>query len=156
MVPLSNYRNMWSFLAGVIPGINHCLVVHDESDLASMIREIDDGDVILIAVIPSSDIEATSSDDYEEIESCFAFIVKKSDRGNLTQSEYLDQIGQMQTIMSALKKKLIDLSEDYDHTTPYSHILHGLFINGMHTDPEYNLLGCNGWGLSFKLKTAGV
>jgi hypothetical protein len=143
----------------VVPGIDKVLVVHEESDLASTIRDIDAGCVILIAVIPSSDVEATSSDDYEEIDGCYVFVVKKSDRGNLTHDEYLDELNGTQTIINAVKLKLIELSADTDNCynpALFTHLMHRLYINGMHTDPEYNLLGCNGWGLSFKLKTTGI
>ena len=59
----------------------------------------------------------------------------------------------MQRFMEQLKLKLISMSNDTDHLSPHSHLLHGLQIGTMHTDPEYNLLGCNGYGLSFKVKT---
>ena len=146
-------------MATVVTGIDQVFIVHEESDLASVIRDIDAGGVILFAVIPSSDIEATSADDIEEIDSCFVFVVKKSDRGNLTHAEYLLELEITQAVITAVKAKMIQLSSDFDHcrTLPaYTHLMHRLFINGMHTDPEYNLLGCNGWGLSFKLKTQGI
>ncbi|MCX6267667.1 MAG: hypothetical protein NTW16_09965 [Bacteroidetes bacterium] len=156
MVPINTYRSFWQFMAGEVPGINHFFMVHEESDLASVIRDIDAGAVILFAVIPSSDIEATSGDDYEEIDSCFVFLVKKNDRGSLTHDEFITELHNTQLVIADIKNKLIELSVDREHTTPFSHILHGLYINGMHTDPEYNLLGCDGWGLSFKLKTKGT
>ncbi len=156
MVPINTYRSFWQFMASEVPGINHFFMIHEESDLASVIRDIDAGSVILFAVIPSSDIEATSGDDYEEIDSCFVFVVKKNDRGSLTHDEFITELHNTQQVIASIKHKLIELSLDRDHLTPYSHMLHGLFINGMHTDPEYNLLGCDGWGLSFKLKTKGT
>ena len=159
MIPISTYKAFWEYMATVVPGINKVFIVHEESDLASNIRDIDAGSVILFAVVPSTDIEATSLDDYEEIESCFMFVVKKSDRSGLTHDEYIAELGTTQVIITAVKKKMIELAADTDHCldeATYSHLMHRLFINGMHTDPEYNLLGCNGWGLSFKLKTKGI
>ena len=112
MVSISTYKALWEYMITVVPGIDKVLVVHEESDLASTIRDIDAGCVILIAVIPSSDVEATSSDDYEEIDGCYVFVVKKSDRGNLTHDEYLDELNGTQTIINAVKLKLIELSAD--------------------------------------------
>ena len=143
-------------MASVIPGIDHCFVVHENSDMASVIKEIDAADVILFAVIPSSDVSALSTDNYHEIDSVFCFVVKKNDRGNLTHEEFLDNLNSTQLIMVSLKHKLIEMAADTEHLTPYSHMLHELMLSTMHTDPEYNLLGCDGWSLSFKLKTEGV
>ena len=146
-------------MATVVAGIDVVYMVHEESDLASVVRDLDNGKVILFAVIPSSDIQATSGDDYEEIDSCNVFVVKKSSPADLTHDEYLQQMEGTQQTMRELKLKMIQLSADTDNCTykgSFSHMMHRLFINGMHTDPEYNLLGCNGWGLSFKLKTQGI
>jgi hypothetical protein len=157
MVSISTYKSFWDYIAAVTGGIDKVFIVHEESDLASIIRDIDAGCVILFAVIPSTDIEATSNDDYEEIDSCFMFVVKKSDRGSLTHEEYLAEMEATQNIITSIKHKMIELSGDTDQCPgSFGHLMHRLFINGMHTDPEYNLLGCNGWGLSFKLKTKGT
>ena len=159
MVAISTYKAFWEYMATVITAIDLVYIVHEESDLAAVIRDIDAGSVILFAVIPSADVEATSVDDYEEIDSCFVFVVKKSDRGSLTHDEFLAELEVTQGIIIDVKQKMIELAGDTDHcldTGSYSHLMHRLFINGMHTDPEYNLLGCNGWGLSFRLKTKGL
>ncbi|MEI6901084.1 MAG: hypothetical protein WCL00_14505 [Bacteroidota bacterium] len=159
MVSISTYKSFWDYIDGIVPGIDQVFVVHEESDLAFIIRDIESGEVILLAIFPSADVEATSVDDYEEIDSCFMFVVKKSDRGSLTHAEYLTELQSTQGIMTAIKHKMIELAGDTDHCSDpaaFGHMMHRLFINGMHTDPEYNLLGCNGWGLSFKLKTKGI
>jgi hypothetical protein len=159
MIAISTYKAFWEYMATVVSGINKVFIIHEEADLASAIRDIDAGEVILFAVIPSTDIEATSVDDFEEIESCFVFVVKKSDRGALTHDEFIAELEITQVIINAVKRKMIELAGDTDHCNDagtYSHLMHRLFVNGMHTDPEYNLLGCNGWGLSFKLKTTGI
>ena len=159
MVLISTYKALWEYIATLVDGIDKVLVVHEESDLASTIRDIDAGSVLLLAIIPSADIEATSSDDYEEIDACFVFVVKKSDRGSLTHDEYLLELESTQEIITTVKAKMIEMSSDFDHCREgqsFTHLMHRLYINGMHTDPEYNLLGCNGWGISFKLKTKGI
>lgn len=159
MVLISKYRDFWEYIQSVVPGIDTVLVVHEDSDLASIIRDASAGEVFLLAIVPSADTEATSHDDYEEFDACYIFVIKKSDRGNLTHREYIDEMEQMQVLMGAIKHKMIELSGDTDHCfDPDSpgHLMHRLQINGMHTDPEYNLFGCNGYGLTFKLKTKGV
>ena len=100
MILISTYLAFWQYMATVVTGIDEVFIVHEESDLASSIRDIEAGCVILFAVIPSTDIEATSTDDYEEIESCNVFLVKKSDRGGLTHAEYLAELEVTQAIIS--------------------------------------------------------
>jgi hypothetical protein len=155
MIPIENFTALWQYISASVPGIDQFMVVHEESDLALIIREISDGAVLLIAVLPSADAQSDSVDNYHETDTCFVFVVKKSDRGSLTQDEYLSQLSHTQKIMASLKQQLLALASDTDHSTNHSHLFHGLIISSMHTDPEYNLLGCNGWGLSFKVKTQG-
>lgn len=143
-------------MASVVSGIDHVVMAHEESDLAGMIREFSANSVLLMAIVPSADMQAISSDDYEEIDSCFVFLVRKLDMGSITHTEYLSVLESLQGKISQIKHLLIDWSADTEHLTPYSHMLHNLNINSMHTDPEYNLLGCYGYGLSFQLKTKGV
>jgi len=156
MIPVNIYRDLWIYLASIIPGIHHAFTIHEESDMAAAIRDIDQRKVLLIVVLPSADLEATSADDVEEVNSCYVFLVQKTDHGSTTQDEFITQLYQTQAMMQTVKQNLIAMSSDWEHLSPYSHLLHGLVINGMHTDPEYNLLGCNGWGLSFKIKTKGI
>ncbi len=159
MIPLSTYKSFWDYIASVITTIDMVFIVHEESDLASVIRDIESGTVILFAVIPSSDIEATNFDDYEEIDSCFVFVVKKCERGDLTHVEFIADMQVTQEIIRNVKLKMIELAANTDQclaSGSFTHLMHRLFLNGMHTDPEYNMLGCNGWGMSFKLKTKGL
>ncbi|MEI7723475.1 MAG: hypothetical protein WCK09_00365 [Bacteroidota bacterium] len=159
MVSVIKYKSFWEYIARAFPAITKTLIIHEESDLPGIVRDMDNGATLLFAIIPSTDMEATSVDDFEEIDSCFACLIKKSDPGNLSADEFLIEMAGTQYLMSAIKDKMIALAGDNDHDIDggqYSHLMHRLIINGMHTDPEYNLLGCNGWSLSFKLKTTGT
>ena len=147
MVAISTYKTFWEYIRTVVPGINQVYVVHEEFDIAAIIKDIADADVILLAVVPSSDTEASSSDDIKEFDSCFMFVVKKIDRSNLTHDEFLQQWEMTQAIMGDVKDKMIELAGDYEHCQnpgTYGHLMHRLVIGGMHTDPEYNLHGCLG------------
>ncbi|MFZ4569770.1 MAG: hypothetical protein ACOYM0_01415 [Bacteroidales bacterium] len=157
MVTVNEYKTFWNYLVTVVSGIDQVIIAHEDSDLAGMIRDIEAGKVLLMAIIPSSDVVANNIDNYEEIDSCYVFVIKKSDPANLTHDESLTEIGQMQQIMTLVKHKLIELSGDFDHCSNANIVLmHRLIISSIHTEPEYNLLGCNGYGLFFKLKTVGV
>jgi hypothetical protein len=159
MILISEYKAFWEYIKNITPGIDRVIMVHEDGDLAGMIKEVADDETLLIAVIPSADVESANLDDIEEIDTCFVFIVNKCDRKNLTHAEFLAGLEVTQLLMASVKGTMIDLSGDTDHchTTPsYGHMMHRLVVNGMHTDPEYNLLECYGWGLSFRLKSKGV
>jgi hypothetical protein len=157
MVPISQYKSFWEYLITIVDGIDSVIIAHDEPDLSGMIREVETGKVFLVAIIPSSDVVASSHDDYEEIDSCYVFVLKKSNSSDLTHDDLLNEIGAMQQIITRVKHKLIELEGDYDHcSNPLIKLMHRLIISSIHTDPEYNLLGCNGYGIYFKLKTVGV
>lgn len=157
MVPVQTYKSFWEYVATLVTGISQVKVVFDEEDFMEYLKEIEIGTVTLLAVIPASGMEATSSDDYEEIDAIYVYLLKKSNPADLTADDVLTEIGALQTIMTAIKQKLIDMSGDWDHCdNQHICLMHKLIISSMQTAPEYNLMGCNGYGLNFKLKTKGV
>lgn len=157
MIPISKYKAFWEYVITVVAGIDKVHIFMDENQLADIIRDVEAGKVNLVAVIPSTDMLATSNDDYEEVSSCYVFLLKKSNPGDLTHAEFLIEMDEMMAIMKLVKQKLIDFSADYDHcSNEHIKLMHRLILATIHTDPEYNLMGCNGWGIFFKLKTTGV
>jgi hypothetical protein len=159
MVSISTYKAFWDYIKSVVAGIDEVLLVHERADLQMTIKEVNENSVILMAIIPSSDTESASLDDIKEFDSCFLFVIRKSDPKDQTNDDFLTDLGSTQVIMGNVKDKMIELAGDTEHCNippAYAHLMHRLVINGMHTDPEYNVVGCNGWSLSFKLKTVGT
>jgi len=163
MIAISNYKSFWEYIATLVSGIsqanriNQVKVVFDEEDFMEYLKEIEIDTVTLLAVIPSSGMEASSNDDYEEVDLIYVYLLKKSNPADLTADELLTEIGALQTTMTAIKQKLIDMSGSWDNCdNPHVCLMHKLVISSMQTAPEYNIMGCNGYGLNFKLKTKGV
>ena len=157
MVPILTYKTLWEYIATAVSGISLVKVVFDEEDFISYLKEVEIDTVTMLAVIPASISEATSHDDYEEIDSVYIYILKKSNPADLTSDETITEMAALQVIITAIKQKLIAMSGDYDHCTDQNvRLMHKLIISSMQTAPEYNLMGCNGYGLTFKLKTKGV
>jgi hypothetical protein len=157
MVAVQTYKVFWEYMLTLVTGITQVKVVIDEEDFMEYLRDVDVETVTLLAVVPASAVEATSSDDYEEIDNIYVYILKKSNPQDLTSDEVLAELNALQTTMTAIKQKLIDMSGDFDHCdNQYICLMHKLIISSMQTAPEYNLMGCNGYGLTFKLKTKGV
>lgn len=156
MVPVDVYDNLWAYFCRRIQWINRYFVVAEPDEMQHIASDLSDGEVVLMAVIPSADVEAFSSDDLEEIDTCWVFILKKADLSTMSREELTEHRRLTQIIITAVKNEIIRLSSDYDVNTAYTRLLRGLVIGKMHTDPEYNFLGCNGWSISFQIKTKGV
>ncbi len=71
----------------LVTGITQVKVVIDEEDFMEYLRDVDVETVTLLAVVPASAVEATSSDDYEEIDNIYVYILKKSNPQDLTSDE---------------------------------------------------------------------
>lgn len=156
MVPISTYESLWEYFCRKISWISRSFVVAEVDEMQSIVSDLADGEVVLMAVIPSTDIETSDFDDIEEIDTCWVFVLKKADPSSMTREELSLHRNLTQQIITEVKKDILRLSSDYDHQNNYTRLLHGLVPGRMHTDPEYNFLGCNGWSLSFSIKTKGV
>jgi hypothetical protein len=158
MVPILQYKAFWEYLITIVSGIDRARLAFDLEDFSEIIKEIEADEVVLLAVMPSSDTEATSFDDYEEIDTVYVYLLKKCNPADLTHDEVIAEMAAIQLIMHNVKHKLIELSADHEHQCSNALIglMKDLMVGTMRTDPEYNLMGCNGYALNFKLKTAGV
>ncbi|HNW73975.1 MAG TPA: hypothetical protein PKN44_10145 [Bacteroidales bacterium] len=156
MILISTYESLWGYFCRKIQSISRHFVVADVDEMQEIASDLADGEVVLIAVIPSSDIETSNFDDIEEIDTCWVFVLKKSDPSSMTREELSRHRNVTQQIITDVKKEILRLTSDYAVENNYTRLLHGLVPGRMHTDPEYNFLGCNGWSLSFAIKTKGV
>jgi hypothetical protein len=147
MIPIRTYKDYWEGVQGKISQIKHLLFVHNEVQLADKIRNIKPNEPILIVIIPSSDSNEIEKDDINDISSAMIFVVQKIDIKGVTDSNEMDVLEDMQNIIYAIKYLL------HKEATDCSAALHAYFertnFGSMHCDPEKNLLGCDGWSLSF-------
>jgi len=156
MVPIRVYKRFWEQIASHI-GCTLTMIVSDESELQKKIKEVDAGQKILIAVIPSSDFSAQDRDNVSEIDTCFVFILVKSDAASLTEDELFNEREMTQNMMIHAKTEMMRLADDMTtHPDEPAHLMRHLAEGKIHTDPEYNYLGCNGWSISFALRTLGI
>ena len=158
MVPVLTYKTFWEFIKTEVSGIGLVRVAFEIEDFTSILRDLDLNSVVLLAVMPGSESESSSHDEYEEIDNVYVYLLKKSNPGDLTYDESINEMAALQVIMKNIKHKLIMLAGDYMHqcSNPVIGLMRNIIIGTMRTDPEYNLMGCNGYGLTFKLKTSGV
>jgi len=156
MVPIRQYRTFWEFVQLRIPEIKTVKVVSAEVQMQNFISEVQTDDVLLIAVIPSSETEASSVDDLEALSPCYIFVLKKTTRADMDEEDRFSDQEVTQAIMNSIMELMWSLAEDFDHNDQYSRLMRRLNLNKMRVDPEYDTLGCNGWSLSFTLKTKGM
>jgi len=156
MVPIRQYRTFWEFVQLRIPEIKTVKVVSAEVQMQNFISEVQTDDVLLIAVIPSSETEASSVDDLEDLSPCYIFVLKKTTRADMDEEDRFSDQEVTQAIMNSVMELMWSLAEDFDHQDQNTRLMRRLNLNKMHIDPEYDALGCNGWSLSFTLKTKGM
>lgn len=154
MIAIRKYRDLWQYIADNTAVDRHYFL-HLDADLALVIRDIPNNTIFLLATIPSGDCQSTNHDDVEEIDTNYVWVLKKTDQTTLTPDLFISDLHTTQEILSSVKSLLKSLAMDTDHATDFSHDLHNLQLNGLHTEAEYNLFGCNGWGMAFSIKSPG-
>lgn len=155
MVPIQIFESFWLHIAQ-LTRIDHVLMVSDEAELQNLIKEIADKETILVAVIPSSDSGADGQDNIMESDPCVIFVVEKIDPKEYTYAELLSVRESTQGLMTSVKLQMKAHALDTDHNDTGTMLTRRLDFSKMHTEPEYNYLGCTGWSLSFLLKSKNL
>ena len=153
MVRIRQYNDYFKGMLLKVPALKSFILVTAESDLMEKIRNISDDDFpLLIAVIPSADSIAPDPDNVLEASTCFLYVVKKLIQDSSSDESFLTLMETTQDVFTAVKLQMAADKSNHD-TSP--HFMHRMDLNRMHSDPEYNYLGCAGWSLSFNLLTPG-
>jgi hypothetical protein len=81
------------------------------------------------------------------------YSLEKVSRNNLDEEDLVTAQELTQGKIKSIKQLIMAEAADCD--AEYHLICRDIDLNRMHTDPEYNFLGCDGYSLSFKLNTIG-
>ena len=154
MIPVRKYKALWDFIASEIPAIKTVFVVDDEAELSSKIKEIENLSVILVAVIPSSDMNAPDEDNYGDIDTCLIYLLMKIDPRDETDEDIMAERELTQNTMNSIRHLMLDLEGCCDGSDA-SKLMKQVIRGKQHIDRERNYLGCNGYSLSFGIKTNG-
>ncbi len=153
MIRVRDYNNYFEQMCCWIQGLNGFVLVSGEAQFGEYIRQKSTSDFpLLIALIPSADSIAHDPDNILETATCLIYVMKKVESSDQTADSFLDTMEETQQIMQAIKEKM---RADRGRHEIFSHLLERIDLSRMHTDPEYNYLGCNGWSLSFLISTPG-
>jgi len=154
MVPVRAYKTYFLTYLQRDPRITRVDFVIKESHLAKIIKEVKATDIMLAVVIPSADATAFDEDNLGDNNSGLIYVLKPAGRSTDTDSKMIDRIETTQLVIENIKALML-VDKTHHELGFCPNFMTELDINSMHTDPEYDFLGCDGWSLSFNFKTNG-
>lgn len=149
MVAVNDFKAYFDAIKSKIPAITRFELVIREDQIANIVKSLKATDILLVVVYPSADADGLSEDIVYDVNSSLLYVLKSSQRGGDTPSVLLSRMSDTQQVMEQVKIMMLDDM----FTDKYPNILQRLSINSMHTDPEYDFLGGDGWSLMFNFKT---
>jgi hypothetical protein len=154
MVPVRDYKTLWDYVKTQETRIDLVVMVDDETELTKKIEEAEDQDIILVAVYPSADQVAFDEDNYSDVDTCIIYILQKVSIRNMNDEDLLTERALTQEIMMSVRDIMADLMNTHADTV-YHRMMKQLIRGKQHIDRERNYVGCNGYSLSFGIKTLG-
>jgi len=150
MIAITKYRELLDFLgANTKFGFEVIKLARTEDELAKIIKDVDD--YMLIGIVPSSDTIAGGVDNIIENDTIVLYIIHKVSDRDRDDSQIEADITIAQQYVYDIKYMLQNLYDHFDH--PLNSLVRKIDFNSMHTDPEYNYMGCDGYSISFVLTT---
>jgi len=154
MIRISTYNNYWQSMIARVPALKQAYLVANEAQLGVLVTKSDIACPLLIATIPSADPDSRDADSLGEKNTALIFVLSKIAAADRTGT---GDIALMDTLQNAIEQvKLMLIADFTDCSLPGHSLMQRLDLQSMHTDPEYNYLGHDGWSLSFKFTTLGV
>ncbi len=153
MVPVRTYKYFWEHVMVQIPGFSHLFLVDDETELSKKIGDLDNMEVILVAVYPSADLSAIDEDNFGDIDTCVIYVLMKINERNVSPEDIDVERETTQKFMINIREYMRQLEGQWDNQTDHSRLMKQLVRGKQHVDRERNYFGCNGYSLSFSLRT---
>jgi hypothetical protein len=151
MIRITDFNNLLSEMVSAIQEEitelkGHVLVANEKH----LVKRLGDNSGMWLAVtIPSSDPETVNEDNVAENNIVWIFILEKADPGSFTAAEEIEHYQKIQDVTAAVKNWLRDAKLDGNEFLEY------LNLQSLHTDPEYQFGGWNGWSINFNFDTEG-
>lgn len=151
MIRIIDFNTILAVMTAAIqeenPALKGHVLVANEKHLVK--RLSDKSGVWIGATIPSADPETVNEDNVAENNIVWLFILEKVDPGSLTATAEIEHYQKIQDITTAVKNWLRDAKLDGNE------FLEHLNLQSLHTDPEYQFGGWNGWSINFNFDTSG-
>jgi len=152
MITIKAFSDYWKAMATRV-GATRCILVRNETELAQKIKGIAQGELFLVAVIPSADTTARNDDNILEKEMVIIYALKKVSHKEQNDADVLNDMELTQDCITAIKTNL--LNDAQDDEADYHHMIKRIDFNRLHTDPEYNYFESDGYSVSLELTTTG-
>ena len=121
-----------------------------ESELSKKMHKLSASQFpLLVVVTPSYDAKATDEDNAWDINHLLFFVLKRDQFQGANETNNAADMDQTLAIIKDIKNHLKNGFPDFQDCT----LMNGIDPGSFHVDPEYNFLGCNGWSISFQIKT---
>ena len=151
MIRITDFNELMNQLTAAIqpenPGLEGHVLVANERHL---VRKLSDKSGIWLAVtIPSADPNVYNEDNFGEINVFWMFILEKIDPGSVDDASEIQHYQKIQDVVTSVKNWLRDEFLDGNE------FLENLNMNSIHTDPEYQFGGWNGWSINANFETPG-
>jgi len=156
MVPVRKYKAFWDYIGSQIVEITKVFCVDDESELAKKIEDIADKEIFLVAVYPGSDFNPVDEDNIGDADTCVIYVLMKISVKNSSEEEIMTERATTQQLMAEVRQLMLNLEAEWDNPTDHTRLMKQLIRGKQHIDRERNYFGCNGYSLSFGLRTNGL
>jgi hypothetical protein len=124
--------------------------VTTESELSRKVPNLRADDFpLLVMVTPSFDVEGQDADNVRDVAQLLFFVLKKGGFQSEKESTQEADMNETLLIIQQIKSYLLNGFPAVEDCSLPNHIVPHSF----HIDPEFNYLGCNGWSMSFQIKT---
>lgn len=152
MIKIGEFKTYLQTFVTRIEAITKVKLVTTENQLVKYINDFEDTDIVLVGIIPSADSKGRDVDNLIEMETVLLFILGKINSSSQNEDDEFSKMETFQNTITALKSLLV---ADKENTEIECTLMKGLDLNSIHTDPEYNYLGCNGYSLAFNIISHG-
>lgn len=147
MIRITDFNQLLTDMVHAIPEVIGHVLVANENHLVKRLG--DKPGVWLGVTIPSSDPETVNEDNVAENNIVWIFILEKKDPGSMDAGDELEHYQKIQNVTAAVKNWLRDKKLEGNE------FLEFLNLQSIHTDPEYQFGGWNGWSINFNFDTDG-
>ena len=151
MIRITDFNTLLTQMVAAIqpanPEVSGFVLVANEKHL---VRKLGDKPGIWLAVtIPSADPETVNEDNVAESNIFWMFILGKVDPGSMNDADEIEHYQKIQDVVTAVKNWLRDEKLNGNEFLEY------LNLQSIHTDPEYQFGGWNGWSINANFDTEG-
>ena len=146
MILISQLQEYAESLADPVPGLNHSLVVADESHLIKELNNLDQSHYpLLVTSYPMAQSQGKGIDSMTFNTAIIFYVLFKDDqRGRTFSQEHAQYTAAQATTLQVISTMLADASApEYSCTFPKQ-----LDVNAVAIEPENLIAGCEGWSMA--------